>query len=192
MSKLNYLTDSFQIRKAAKLVQHGGVIAYPTEAVYGLGCHPDSEQALQYLLDLKKRPWQKGLILVASEVSQIIPYISQQALELLNCFDKTYDYPVTWLLPVHESVSPLLCGAHDKIAVRISSNSHVQALCGHLEAPLVSTSANKTGQPEITQAHLVRAKFKHSLDQIIAGEVGGYNRPSAIIDAQTQAIIRPY
>ena len=188
MSKIN----PYQIRKAARLIQHGAVIAYPTEAVYGLGCHPDSEQALRYLLKLKNRPWHKGLILVASDVSQIIPYISAEALELLDCFEQEFDHPVTWLLPVHESVSPLLCGDHDKIAVRLSTNPYIQALCNQLDAPLVSTSANKAGQPEITQAHLVRAKFKHDLDQLIAGEVGGFSRPSAIIDAQTKAVIRPY
>ncbi|HEY9029919.1 MAG TPA: Sua5/YciO/YrdC/YwlC family protein [Kangiella sp.] len=182
--------NPFKMLYAAQRIQQGGVIAYPTEAVYGLGCHPKAEQAIQRILEIKRRPWQKGLILVASTVEQIKPYLSEEGLTLINCFNEQHKRPVTWLLPVNAEVSPLLRGEHEKIAVRLSTNPYVKALCDAANSALVSTSANRAGQPEMTKAEQVRCQMGSELDLIIVGPTGGHTRPSSIIDAQTREVLR--
>lgn len=180
----------FKMHSAAQYIKQGGVIAYPTEAVYGLGCHPKAEQAIQRILKIKRRPWQKGLILVASTVQQIEPYLSKDGLALVDCFKEQHKRPVTWLLPVREDVSLLLRGEHQKIAIRLSTNPFVKALCNAANSALVSTSANRAGQPEMTTAEEVRCHMGSELDMIIDGPTGGHTRPSSIIDAQTREILR--
>lgn len=182
--------NTFKIHAAARIIGQGGVIAYPTEAVYGLGCHPKATKAIQRILDIKRRPWQKGLILVASRVEQIEPYLSEDGLKLIDCFQEKHKRPVTWLMPVKQEVSPLLRGEHDKIAIRLSDNPYVKALCDATNSALVSTSANRTGQPEMRSAEEVRSKLGAELDMILVGPTGGQKRPSSIIDAQTREVLR--
>ncbi len=185
--------SDFKIRKAAEWINfYDGVIGYPTEAVYGFGCHPESEAALAHILDIKQRPWQKGMLLVASNIEQVIPFVATSGLDQLERLLEPKDYPVTWLLPVDSYVSPLLTGTHKKIAVRLSSHPTVQALCEHANSAIVSTSANRAGQLPLTQAHQVRAQFRLDLDQVVSGNVGGFAKPSAIIDAETHQVIRAY
>ena len=182
--------NTFKIHAAARIIGQGGVIAYPTEAVYGLGCHPNAIQAIQRILDIKRRPWQKGLILVASRVEQIKPYLSEEGLKLIDCFQEKHKRPVTWLMPVKPEVSPLLRGEHDKIAFRLSDNPYVKALCDATNSALVSTSANRASQPEMRTAEEVRSKLGAELDMILVGPTGGHTRPSSIIDAQTRELLR--
>lgn len=185
--------SNFKLRRAAEWINfHDGVIAYPTEAVYGFGCHPESDIALSRILKIKQRPWQKGMLLVASNIDQVIPYISIAGLSQLSCLKEHREYPVTWLLPVDSHVSPLLTGTHKKIAVRISSHPIVKALCDTADSAIVSTSANRAGIEPALYAHQVRSQFQLELDQVVAGNVGGFSKPSAIIDAETQTVIRAY
>lgn len=171
-------------------MEYDGVIAYPTEAVYGLGCLPTSETAVKRILEIKNRPWHKGLILVASEISQIEPFVAPQAWDLLGCFEQYPGQPVTWLLPRVTTMSPLICGHHDKIAIRLSQNPFIRALCDKADSAIVSTSANRAGQPEIKTPQQIRNHMIGQLDLVIAGPLGGYDRPSKIIDAQTQQVLR--
>lgn len=182
--------NPFKMHVAAQIINQGGVIAYPTEAVYGLGCHPSAIKAIQRILDIKRRPWQKGLILVASKVEQVVPYLSDEGIKLIDCFNEVHKRPVTWLLPVSPEVSPLLRGNHSKIAIRLSQNPYVKALCDTANSALVSTSANRAGQPEMTTAEEVRCQMASEVDMIIVGPTGGHTRPSSIIDAQTREVLR--
>lgn len=169
-----------------------GVIAYPTESVYGLGCLPTSIPAIQNILRIKQRPWQKGLLLVVHSVEQAMPFIAKEARHLIQHFNTERDYPVTWLFPAAESVSPWLKGAHNTIAIRLSKHPIVMALCQQLDSALVSTSANRAGQMELRHAHQVRQQFRYEIDGVIAGAVGSFARPSAIINATDQTILRAY
>jgi len=171
-------------------MEQDGVIAYPTEAVFGLGCLPFSIKAIQRILQMKNRPWQKGLILVASDVAQVEPFVDENYHDLLVCFDEYPDFPVTWLLPKSDIVLPIVCGSHDKIAIRLSKHPEVQALCDEAQSAIVSTSANRAGYPEMKRTEEVRNKMANQLDLVVAGAVGGYDRPSKIIDAQTQKVLR--
>ncbi len=169
----------------------GGVVAYPTEAVYGLGCDPDNAAAVQRLLDLKQRPVDKGLILIAADETQLERYVDLSDAAMAARVRASWPGPVTWLLPVRAGVPAWLCGAHASLAVRVTAHPLAAALCRAFGGALVSTSANLSGQPALRDAAAVAAAFGNALDAILAGAVGGRERPSEIRDAATGEVLRP-
>ncbi len=173
---------------AVRAVAAGGVIAYPTEAVYGLGCLPD-DRPISRLLRLKQRSPRKGLILVAASAEQLMPFVEFPNTATRRQVLATWPGPVTWLLPARRGVSTWLAGAHVTLAVRVSAHPVVQALCRYA-GPLVSTSANRAGADPARDAARVRAGLGPSLDYVLAGRVGDSRRPTAIRDALSGALIR--
>ncbi|QYK09207.1 L-threonylcarbamoyladenylate synthase [Shewanella mangrovisoli] len=174
------------------IVLNGGVIAYPTEAVYGLGCDPDNDTAIQKLLAVKQRPWQKGLILVASEFSQLVDYVdeSQLSAEQLEFAFSKWPGPFTFVMPIKPHVSRYLCGEFDSIAVRVSAHEGVRALCQALGKPLVSTSANLAGEDPALSADEILNAFEGKIDALVLGALGEQRQPSTIIDARSGKILR--
>lgn len=170
----------------------GGVIAYPTEAVYGLGCDPDNEAAVLALLAIKQRPVEKGLILVAANYSQLLPYVNDKAIPPEKRYQIFSSWPghVSWVLPASQTAPKWITGQFDSIAVRVSAHPVVQQLCLTYGKPLVSTSANLSGQPAITD----KAELEHSLGAMLAaivpGTLGGATQPSQIRHALTGDIVR--
>ena len=184
------------IISAADVVQRGGIIAYPTEAVFGLGCDPNNPAAIKKLLTLKQRPAEKGLILLAGSYAQLQAYVDDNLLKR-NLTSKQYlaifaRWPdaITQLLPAKSNISPLLCGAFDSIAVRITSHPDVVALCQQLGKPIISTSANLSGQVPAVTWQQVELQLGDKIDYIIKSQTLGFNKPSLIINALTEEIIR--
>ncbi|RAT10932.1 MULTISPECIES: L-threonylcarbamoyladenylate synthase type 1 TsaC [Lonsdalea] len=167
------------------------VIAYPTEAVFGLGCDPDSEIAVQRLLDLKRRPWQKGLILIAAEFQQLELYVDVSALSeaQLSSVFSTWPGPVTWVMPTKPSTPQWLTGEFTTLAVRLSDHPLVIELCRRFGKPLVSTSANLSGKPPCRTAKEVFEQFGKAFP-VLEGAIGGRQNPSEIRDASTGAMVR--
>ncbi|MFT5788424.1 MAG: L-threonylcarbamoyladenylate synthase [Shewanella sp.] len=176
----------------AKLIEQGGIIAYPTEAVYGLGCDPDNDAAINQLLRIKQRPWQKGLILVAGNYQQLQPYIdeSQLSAEQLAFVHSKWPGPFTFIMPIRPGLSKLLSGTFDSIAVRVTSHAGVKALCAAINKPIVSTSANLSGQEPALSPLAVQQQFEGVIDGLVIGELGSQSAPSTIIDAKSGNIIR--
>lgn len=179
-----------EILKALKYLKQGKLIAYPTEAVYGLGCDPFNQQAVYQLLSLKQRSVNKGLILVASNWQQIIDLIKPIPPKVRQVVELSWPGPVTWVFPASEKVPPWIRGQHETIALRISSHPIIQLLCNQFEQPIVSTSANVEGQPPARDAATVITQFANKIDYLIAGELGGASRPTEIRDAITGKILR--
>ena len=179
-----------QINEAVQVLLRGGVIAYPTEAVYGLGCDPNNHQAVERLLAIKQRSRDKGLILIAADFQQLAPFLAEIDLSLKEKILATWPGPVTWLWPAKPAVSRLLRGKHDTIAVRVTAHPLAAALCRGFGGPLVSTSANLTGMLPTRTADGVRSQLGDKLDHVLEGEVGGLSRPSQIRNALTGEIIR--
>ncbi|GIU46461.1 threonylcarbamoyl-AMP synthase [Shewanella sairae] len=176
----------------AELVKQGGVIAYPTEAVYGLGCDPDNNDAIEQLLQIKQRPWQKGLILVAGEYQQLTPYIdeSQLTAEQLEFAKSKWPGPYTFIMPIKPGLSQLLSGSFDSIAVRVTAHEGVKALCAAINKPIVSTSANLSGQEPALSAVSIKQQFTGMIAGLVKGDLGTQASPSTIIDAKTGTILR--
>ncbi len=168
----------------------GGVIAYPTEAVFGLGCDPWNGAAVCRILRLKRRSPAKGLILVAAELAQLEPFVYFPNQAILDRVLSTWPGPVTWVLPARSGVPKWLRGDYKSLAVRVTAHPIASALCAEAGA-LVSTSANPSGCIPARCVQKVRAYFKNALDYIVPGEVGLEERPTEIRDGITGKILRP-
>lgn len=185
--------NTWHLQQARRCVEQGGVIAYPTEAVWGLGCDPNNEQALQRILDLKQRPWQKGMLLVAASLQQLDDVLLPLSVNDRQQLDATWPGPVTWVLPCVESVSPLLRGEtlneQPMLAVRITAQPQLRALCQQA-GPLVSTSANPAGREPARSLVQLRQYFKPAtlqqrngrnvIDFVLPGSLGDQKQPSQI------------
>lgn len=179
------------IEEIIALLNQQRVIAYPTEAVFGVGCDPDSEIAVGHLLMLKQRPVEKGLILIAANFEQLKPYINDTALTEVRrrAVFACWPGPVTFVFPARATTPRWLTGRFDTLAVRVTAHPQVVALCEAYGKPLVSTSANLTGLPPCRTAQEVVSQF--GLDfPVLPGETGGRQNPSEIRDALTGKLIR--
>lgn len=181
------MLSPFNIRQAALAVKQGGIIAYPTEAVYGLGCDPYQEAAVHQLLVLKKRPIEKGLILVARHLNQLDDFIEPLSNEQKERIQNNRH--TTWLVPASHAPT-WLRGKHNTLAVRLSAHPVVQQLCSALDQPIVSTSANPAGRNPAQNSLQCHHYFHQELDIIVNADTGSLEQPTEIRDLLTQRVIR--
>jgi L-threonylcarbamoyladenylate synthase len=178
------------IREAASVIRAGGIVAHPTEAVFGLGCDPSNRQALRRLLALKGRPLHKGLILIASQFAQLVPYLAPIDKAMRDRIMASWPGPATWLVPARREVSELLRGGHHTLAVRVSAHPMAAALCREADRAIVSTSANRSGEEPARTVAQTRAVFGDRVDHYLDGEVDREAQPTEIRDALTGQLIR--
>lgn len=179
------------VSRAAACVQAGGVIAYPTEGVWGLGCDPWNEDAVKRLLRLKRRPVEKGLILVAANINQVAALVAPLDRAQQQLLLESWPGPNTWLLPdVDQLVPPWIKGKFATVAVRVSDHPLVQQLCRASGGPLVSTSANPGSMPPARSRTRVLTWFGHDLDYVVPGRLGGRQGPSTIRELDSGRRIR--
>ncbi|MFT5162423.1 MAG: coproporphyrinogen III oxidase [Alteromonadaceae bacterium] len=187
------MNENIQIDPAVLAGLHQGkVIAYPTEAVFGLGCDPNDPEAVDALLAIKNRPRSKGLILVAADYCQLLPYIddSQLTPEQKGAIHASWPGPTTWVFPAAELTPKWLTGDFGTIAVRVSDHPVVRQLCREFGKAVVSTSANLTGQPVITDIETLKQQLGEQVELIQPGHTDPQQQPSKIIDALTGVIYR--
>ena len=183
-------TNKGDVLTAVTVLRNGGVIAYPTEAVYGFGCDPFNQTAVTKLLTLKKRNPRKGLILVASNFAQIEHLIMPIAPQLLAHVLETWPGPFTWVFPASQLVPAWIRGDHNTVALRVSAHPIVKQLCDQFCGPIVSTSANLEGELPTRDYRATHIAFKDAVDVIIKGAVGKLARPTEIRDAITNEVLR--
>jgi L-threonylcarbamoyladenylate synthase len=178
------------VSQAAQCLRDGGIIAYPTEAVYGLGCDPGNETAVRRLLALKNRPIEAGLILIADTFERFQSFIQPVSNEQKERTMAAWPGPVTWLFPRGDDVPGWLAGEHQTIALRISAHPVCRALCAAFNGAIVSTSANPgKADPARTVAQLEQY-FSAALGGIVEGKLGGGVRPSEIRDLASGQVFR--
>ncbi len=178
---------------AVAALHAGQVIAYPTEAVWGLGCDPWNESAALALLRLKQRPVAKGVILIAADLRQVEPFLEQLTLEQRNKVIASWvddvEQAFTWLVPLTADTPQWISGEHSKVAIRVTKHRQTQMLCRAFGRPIVSTSANPSGEPSATDASMVRRYFADQMF-VLEGATSGATQPSVIRDAVTGEILR--
>ncbi len=188
-----YEQSQDQLALAVAALKNGEVIAYPTEAVWGLGCDPWNEQAVLQILHLKQRPVEKGVILIAADIEQVEPFIeqlsSEQRQKVIASWSDESAPATTWLVPLTADIPTWISGEHSQVAVRVTKHQQTQALCRAFGKPIVSTSANPSGEPSAIDAAMVRSYFA---DQVFVfeGATGGATQPSVIRDVGTGKILR--
>ncbi len=173
-------------------LQAGGVIAYPTEAVWGLGCDPSNETAVMKLLALKQRPVEKGMILIAASPAQLEGWVQLDALPAGRRQAVLESWPGanTWIVPAGPRAPRWITGEHTGIAVRITAHPLVQGLCKAWGGPLVSTSANLAGEPPARSREQLDPALLALLDGLLDGATGGLAQPTRIRVAATGEVLR--
>lgn len=179
-----------RIRRAARIIRDGGVVAYPTEAVWGLGCDPWNHAAVERILALKGRPVEKGLILIAADTAAIEPYLEGLSSAERATLGAAWPGPVTWLVPANGVAPDWITGGRDTLALRVTAHPVAAGLCRAFGGPLVSTSANPQGLPAAVSLTRVKAYFGQEVDACTPGRVGGAIRPSEIRDLRSGRIVR--
>lgn len=184
------MESSWRVQQAAREIRAGAVIAYPTEAVWGLGCDPWDEDAVYRLLAIKGRSVEKGVILVADNIRQFDFLFEDYPQDWLDKMSSTWPGPNTWLVPHRGLLPAWITGQHDSVAVRVSDHPLVRELCA-LVGPLVSTSANPQGRPPARSRLRVEQYFRGQVDLVLGGALGGRKSPSVIRDLRSGEVVRP-
>lgn len=167
---------------AVERLKAGEIIAYPTEAVYGLGCDPFNEQAVRKILSLKGRPESAGFVLIASNLEQLKPWFGQVAPQLLQKALASWPGPVTWLFPRAEHVPDYVAGDHKTIALRMTAHPASRDLCEAFGCALISSSANiSSAKPARSHAEVLEY-FSDTIAGTLKGPLGDDERPSEIRD----------
>ena len=170
----------FRLRQAGLLLRRGAVVAYPTEAVFGLGCDPADAAAVRRILAIKQRSPGKGLILIGADFAQLQPWLQPVNDRDQATLRAAWPGPVTWLLPARDDTPVWLRGAHTTLAVRVTAHPVAAALCRLAGTALVSTSANVNRRPPARTALAVRRRLGRQVDHVVPGSVAGAARPSQI------------
>lgn len=186
------MASTCAIEDVVAALRRGGVVAYPTEAVWGLGCDPRDEAATLRLLAIKQREVDKGLILIAAEEAQLAPFIDMAALAAARRSEvrASWPGPHTWIVPAAANAPRWITGVHAGIAVRVSAHPLVVDLCKAFGGALVSTSANRAGEPAAHTIDALDPRIVDAVDAVAGGETGGLLRPTDIRDARTGAVLR--
>ena len=177
------------LRLAVRELRRGGVVAVPTEAVWGLSCDPFNRIAVDTLLKLKQRDWRKGLIVVASELDLLAPFIEAPSAMALKRAKATWPGASTWVFPAAPTAPIWISGEHDSVAVRLTAHPLLRALCQRYGGALVSTSANRAGQAPARSVAELRLRFGPELS-LVPGALGGMSKPTSIREAATGHILR--
>ena len=167
------------LNRFAHAVSQGAIFGYPTDTVWGFGCHPLIASSAARILQIKNRSPAKGLILLSSKLEYCAAYVGLDP-EQLEPVQSSTDHPTTWLVPASRNCPPWIRGNYPTVAIRITNHPLVEFLCDRLKAPVISTSANRSGKATVRNAVQMRKQFGDELDFIVNGFATGSNRPSEI------------
>jgi L-threonylcarbamoyladenylate synthase len=178
------------VKRAASVIAQGGIVAYPTEAVWGLGCDPENAIAASRILLLKSRKPNKGLILIAENIAMFEQYLTATTGEQRDVLTRSWPGPVTWLVPNNGAAPPWITGGQPTLALRVTAHPVAAGLSKAYGGPVVSTSANPQGMLEAKNLTKVKTYFGDSIDGWAPGKIGGAKRSSEIRDLHSGRIIR--
>ncbi|MES2403425.1 MAG: Sua5/YciO/YrdC/YwlC family protein [Pseudomonadota bacterium] len=182
--------NSDQIEAAAALLRSGGVLAYPTEGVYGVGCDPDDRAAFEKIFAMKRRAPEQGVLLIAADIAQVRDWVGDAPESAWQRARAAWPGAHTFIFPRSPRVPEWIAGGHAGVALRVTAHAPAVALCRAFGGPIVSTSANRHGEPPARNAADVHAIFGDEPDGVLDAPLGGLDKPTPITDAVTGAIIR--
>jgi L-threonylcarbamoyladenylate synthase len=184
------VTNRLALRHAARIVRGGGVIAYPTEAVFGLGCLPRQRRAVERVLAIKRRSWRKGLILIGANLAQLERYVTLPPEPRRSEVLASWPGPHTWVLDARPDAPRWITGGRASVAVRLTAHPLARALCNAVGDALVSTSANVSRRPPHRRLLVLRRDLGRSVDYVLAGPLGGLDAPTVIKDGRSGETLR--
>lgn len=180
--------------QAIQTLHNGQVLAYPTEAVWGLGCDPYNQQAFEQILNLKNRPIEKGVILIAASLEQVEPFLQGLSTEQVAQMQQSWNITeqqraTTWLVPLTKAVPAWISGQHNRVAIRVTTHPLVRQLCTGFGGAIVSTSANPAGLQPAKSSVEIRHYFGEQL-AVLDGPLGQSSAPSKIMDIVSGQVLR--
>ncbi|VAW75674.1 Threonylcarbamoyl-AMP synthase [hydrothermal vent metagenome] len=187
---MSQFPSHWHVSQAVRCFRAGGILAYPTEAVFGLGCDPANPDSVLQLLALKQRNIHKGLILVAASIQQLQRWIAPLPRKQERQLSNSWPGPHTWVLPAADHCPDWLTGGRDTLAVRVSAHPVVQQLCQSTGQAIVSTSANRSSGSPARSMIQIRLRFPTGIDYYLPGALGRLKQPTRIRDLQTGHVIR--
>ncbi len=181
---------AIDIANGARIISRGGVVAYPTEACFGIGCDPANRLAVKRILKIKERPAGMGFILIADNINRLLPYLNLTNELILMEPLATWPGPYTWIFPANLRHPARLAGKNGKIAVRVTAHPLAARLCMLVRGAIVSTSANRHRMAPIKSYLHTQRQLGSELDFVVRGPLGNQKNPTSIRDAETGATIR--
>ena len=182
------MASDFSIRHAAHVINSGGIIAYPTDTIYGLGCDPYDADAVARLSDIKSRSALKQFILLAGHIEQIKAFVDlteDQQQKITQNKEAT-----SWVIKANKHTPAWLLNKDKTVTIRLSKHSDVKKLCHILGHAIISTSANLSGQRPARNALELHQRFHSSIDKIMASNEKLTARPSKVIRLCDNHILR--
>ena len=168
------------VELAASTLNSGGIVAHATEGVWGLCCDPRNIKSVQKILKIKQRPKNKGLILIGGSVAFFDLELSTLGLDKRKEIEECWPGHHTWVLPNTNNYSVCVTGGRDTVACRVPDHMQARSLSSQFGGPIVSSSANFSGAPELKTEQDVRREFLSIVDFILPGTIGNASGPSAI------------
>ena len=180
----------WRYRRAVRALRAGGVVAYPTEAVYGIGCDPWDRAAVSRVFAIKRRPGRKRCIVIAAHPSQLDRLVDFRVRQFAMFASRYWPGPVTLVAPACVRAPEWLVDADGTVAVRVTNHPVARGLCASFRGPLISTSANRAGRAPVRNGLRARVAFGAKIDWYVAGRVGGLDSPTRIIDVRDGRLLR--
>ena len=177
------------LKLIADKITQGKIFAYPTESVFGIGCDALNNHSIEKVIKFKGRDYSKGLIVISDDTEKLKSFIEKK-LRTFCSKVRSEKKPTTWIVPSESDISPLIKGDSSKVAIRVTTRMVCKKLCQYSNSALISTSANISGQEPLKIFNKVKKEFNGKIDFIVKGVVGGYNKPTQIIDLLTEDVIR--
>ena len=190
MTEILYPELPKDLKLIADKITQGKIFAYPTESVFGIGCDALNNHSIEKVINFKGRDYSKGLIVISDDTEKLKSFIEKKYYELFCSKVRREKKPTTWIVPPESNISPLIKGDSSKVAIRVTSHMVCKKLCQYSNSALISTSANISGQEPLKIFNKVKKEFNGKIDFIVNGVVGGYNKPTQIIDLLTEDVIR--
>jgi L-threonylcarbamoyladenylate synthase len=179
----------WKLNRFVDAVLRGAIFGYPTDTIWGIGCHPLIANSAARILAVKNRSPDKGMILLSSRIDYCKPYMDIDP-EQLALMEQPTARPTTWLVRASKQCPPWVNGNFATVAIRVTDHPLVKSICGKLEAPIVSTSANRSGKSTVRNIIQLRKQFAAELDFIISGYALGSGQQSEIKSLSSGKVFR--
>ncbi len=173
------MASDFSIRHAAHIIKNGGIIAYPTDTIYGLGCDPYNIDAVEQLNIIKRRPSNKQFILLAGHVNQVKDLLLIDQNDQIKITKNTE--PTSWVVNASPTAPEWLTDDNNALTIRISKNDTVRKLCEALGHAIISTSANLSGKRPAENTFYLHKLFHSTIDKILATNKPHSGKSSKVI-----------
>jgi L-threonylcarbamoyladenylate synthase len=185
--------DAALIARAAECLRAGGLVAFPTETVYGLGAHALDRRAVQRVFAAKERPANDPLIVHVAAIDDIAPLVVEIPPVARELAARFWPGPLTMVIPRSERVPDVVTAGLDTVAIRVPSHPIAQALLRCARLPIAAPSANRFSRPSPTRADHVLADLRDRIDLILDGGPTSVGLESTIVDLahQPPTVLRP-